>query len=107
MSRGLQTLNSQNKLALWSERIQSCCSSGMSVKDWCRENGDCEQTYYRWQRKLFELTVSQSEPVFVEMPVRSNPSTAATIVSGELSIDIHHGADSETIFAIVRALKQC
>lgn len=79
----------------------------MNVKDWCRANGVCEQTYYRWQRKLYELTVSQAEPVFVEMPVRSTLSTTATIVSGELSIDIHHGADSETIFAIIRALKQC
>ena len=106
MSRELQTLNSQNKLALWSERIQACRSSGLNVKDWCRENEICEQTYYRWQRKLFEMTVSHSESVFVEMPVRSN-SSAATIRSGELSIDIHQGADSETISAIVRALKQC
>ena len=105
MSRGLQTLNSQNKLALWSERIQACRSSGLNVKDWCRENEICEQTYYRWQRKLFEMTVSHSEPVFVEMPVRSNSLPVATIKSGELSIDIHQGADSETICAIVRALK--
>lgn len=89
MSRGLQTLNSQNKLALWSERIQACRSSGMNVKDWCRENEICKQTYCRWQRKLFEMTVSQSGPMFVEMPVRSNSITAATIHSGELSIDIH------------------
>ena len=79
----------------------------MNVKAWCRENGICEQTYYRWQRKLFELSVSQSEPVFVEMPRYNAPSLAATIRSGELNIDIHHGAYSETICAIGRALKQC
>ena len=79
----------------------------MKVKDWCRENEICEQTYYRWQRKLFELTVEQSEPVFVEMPAHSNCVTAATIRAGELSVDIHHGAGSEQIYAIVRALKEC
>ena len=107
MSRGLQTLNSQNKLAQWSERIQACRNSGMNVKDWCLENEICEQTYYRWQRKLFEMTVAKSAPVFVEMPVHKHCSPAATIRAGELSIDLHNGADSETVIAIIRALKEC
>ena len=79
----------------------------MKVKDWCQENEICEQTYYRWQRKVFELAVEQSEPVFVEMPVQSNSVAAATIRAGALSVDIHHGAGSELIYAIVRALKEC
>lgn len=32
MSRELQTLNEQNKLALWAERITECRSSDQSVK---------------------------------------------------------------------------
>lgn len=107
MEKSLQQLNRQDKLEVWSRRVRECRNSGMTVQQWCLENGVNTKTYYYWQRKLFEITVSQSEPVFVEMPVRRNPSSVATIVSGELSIDIHHGADSETIFAIIRALKQC
>ena len=50
MSKDLQTLNGQNKLALWAGRISECRNSGMAVKTWCRENGVCEQTHYKWQR---------------------------------------------------------
>ena len=38
MSRELQTINQQNKLALWAGWIKACCSSGRNVKDWCKEN---------------------------------------------------------------------
>ena len=55
MGRELQTLNGQNKLALWAERISECRNSGQNVKTWCKENGICEQTYYKWQRRLFEI----------------------------------------------------
>lgn len=79
----------------------------MTVQKWCLENGVNSKSYYYWQRKLFEMTVADAAPVFVEMPVRSNSLPAATIKSGELSIDIHQSADSEIICAIVRALKQC
>ena len=44
MVRELQTLNEQNKLALWAERVQACRSSGRTVKDWCKESGISEQT---------------------------------------------------------------
>ena len=45
----LQTMNGQNKPALWAERVSACRSSDLSVRDWCKENDICEQTYYRWQ----------------------------------------------------------
>lgn len=59
MGRDLQTLNKQNKLALWAKRILEYRSSGQKVKDWCREKGVCEQTNYKWQRQLFDIAQAQ------------------------------------------------
>ncbi len=39
MSRELQTMSSQNKLALWAGRISECRNSGQNVKAWCKANG--------------------------------------------------------------------
>lgn len=50
MGSKLQEHNSQNKLALWAGRISACRSSGLTVKALRKENGICEQTYYRWQK---------------------------------------------------------
>ena len=49
MSKDLQTLNGQNKLALWAERISESRNSGQNVKAWCREYGVCEQTCYHFR----------------------------------------------------------
>ena len=47
MGSELQTMNGQNKLALWAEHVSVCRSSDQSVRDWCKTNGICEQTFYR------------------------------------------------------------
>ena len=75
MSTELQTHNGQNKLALWAGRISECRGSGQNVKTWCRENGICEQTYYKWQRRLFEMAQAQQEVRFAEVtPVTATRS---------------------------------
>ena len=47
MERNLQTLNPQEKIAVWSERISDCRSSGIGAKAWCEGNGispaQCQQ----------------------------------------------------------------
>ena len=35
MEKSLQALNRQEKIAVWSERIAACRSSGISVRAWC------------------------------------------------------------------------
>ena len=38
----------------WTEKIQLCRNSGMSVSAWCKENGIAVKTYYYHLRKLRE-----------------------------------------------------
>ena len=110
MSKDLQTLNSQNKLALWADRISECRNSGLSVKAWCKENGICEQTYYKWQRRLFEMAKVQQEVQFAEVtpirPVRMG-NVAVTVRIAGTEADIHIGADASTVEMVLRVLKSC
>ena len=110
MSKDLQTLNGQNKLAVWAGRISECRSSGQKVKVWCRENGICEQTYYKWQRRVFELAQEQQEVSFAEVtplqPVRSGKVAVTVRVAGA-EADIHSGADAATVETVLRILKSC
>ena len=110
MSKDLQTLNGQNKLALWAGRISECRNSGMAVKTWCRENGVCEQTYYKWQRRLFEMARAQQEVQFAEVTpaqsVRCGNVTVSVRIAGA-EADIHSGADASTVETVLRILKLC
>ena len=110
MGKDLQTLNGQNKLALWEGRISECRNSGQNVKAWCRENGVCEQTYYKWQKRLFEMAQAQQEVQFAEVtpiqPLRCR-NVAITIRIAGVEADIHSGADAATVETVLRILTSC
>ena len=106
MEKSLQALNRQEKIAVWSERIASCRSSGISVRAWCEENGISTASYYKWQKKLFCLTV-QSAPQFAEVCVAPAARISTTVRMGDISVDIHSGADEETTAMLLRILQSC
>lgn len=45
-------IQNAQKTPIWKQRIIECRSSGMSVKEWCKERGLDFTTYYRWERKI-------------------------------------------------------
>ena len=106
METGLQTLNQQQRTALWAERIQACRSSGQTVQSWCRENGVSQASYYKWQRRIFTMAASEA-PQFVEVTSRPGAVPSAVIHIGEVSVDIIPGMDEETLAMICRVLKSC
>ena len=68
MGSELQTMNGQNKLALWTDRVSASRSSDLSVRDWCKEIDICEQCSLGWQRKLYGIVkVQQEQSRFAEI----------------------------------------
>ena len=108
MEQGLQQVNQHSRLVEWGRRVEACRNSGQRVSEWCEEHGIPVSTYYSWQRKVFKAVSAENEVCFAEIPVRSiGADIAARIQCRELQVDIHAGADAETIQAIIRALKSC
>ena len=108
MERGLQKANHYNQLAEWVQRVEECRKSGQKVSEWCSEQGIPVSTYYSWQRKVFQAAATEPEVCFTEISARpAGRGTAASIEIGELRIEIHAGADAETVRAIIQVLKEC
>ncbi len=111
MSTELQQLNEQNKVSFWAERISACRNSALSVKAWCKENGVCEQTYYKWQKKIFAMAKAQQGVQFAEvtpaMVMNGNSQIAMSVRAGGIAADIHNGADPATVESVFRILKLC
>lgn len=110
MNSGLQVYNEQNKLAQWAQVVSQCRSSGMSVRQWCQENGINISSYYKWQRKVYAAAQAQQERSFVEVkPVQSAAvgGVAVTLRIAGAELDIHNGADATTVEAVLRAVKSC
>ena len=111
MSNGLQTLNNQNKLAEWAERVADRRNSGMSVSVWCKANGVCEQTYYEWQRRLYNMAKTQQESQFAEITpislIQAKGEISVKVCIAGATADIHTGADPATVETVLRILKSC
>ena len=107
----LRKLNEQNKLALWAERVSECRNSGQSVLIWCKEHGICSQTYYKWQKRLYNMAQAQNEGQFAEITpdvrVQDTTPVAVTVHAAGITADIHNGADPATVEAVLRILKLC
>ena len=110
MSSALQKLNENNKVSEWAARITECRNSGLSVREWCEANHLCTQTYYRWQKRLFELAKAQQAVQFADVtpvqPVRCS-NVAVTVRIAGAEADIHSGADAATVETVLRFLKSC
>ena len=112
MSSGLQVYNEQNRLSEWAQVVSQCRGSGMTVRQWCEENGISLSSYYKWQRKVYAAAQAQQEARFVEVTPVQPASVAVSDVSVTVRVagaeaDIHSGADAATVEMVLRVLKLC
>ena len=117
----LQRANQQHRLVEWSRRVEACRNSGLSVGQWCRENGIAGQwcrengiavsTYFSWQKKVFQALKEVQEVSFAEVPIMEHSQLSGHIVAAmEVSgvqIQVYEGADEATLQAILQAAKSC
>ena len=110
MSSELREITAQNKLAEWAGKITACRNSGQPVKTWCKGNGVCEQTYYKWLKRLVTMAQEQQKVQFAEvtpaLPVRTG-NVAVTIRISGADVDVCNGADAATVETVLRILKPC
>ena len=93
----LQRANQQHRLAEWSRRVEACRNSGLSVGQWCQENGIAVSTYFSWQKKVFQALKEVQEVTFAEVPIMEHSQLSGHIVAAmEVSgvqIQVYEGAD--------------
>ena len=104
--------NEQNRLSEWAQVVSQCRGSGMTVRQWCEENGISLSSYYKWQRKVYAAAQAQQEARFVEVTPVQPASVAVSDVSVTVRVagaeaDIHSGADAATVEMVLRVLKLC
>ena len=91
----------------WAERIAAQQRGGMSVKQFCKERGLTEYSFYAWRKRLLE-----KGPVrfaLVEKSARRQERTAEAVLevvlaTGEL-VRIGAGVDTATLRAVLDVLR--
>ncbi len=108
----LQRADHRHQLVEWSRRVESCRSSGLTVGQWCQENGIAVSSYYSWQKKVFQALKEAQEVTFAEVPVMEGPQSseqqvAAVMEVSGVRIQVYEGADTATLQAILQTAKSC
>jgi hypothetical protein len=101
------------RLRQWTQIIQTCQASGMTVVGWCRQNNVNTKSYYYWLRRIRSqacesrtLVQQRNEQQIVPVAIRQTKIPAAiTVHLPSVSVDIHDGASMVTIEAVLAALK--
>ena len=88
--------------AEWVERIRHCSESGLTVSEWCRENGINLKTYYYHLRKLRKEICEQ-----IPVPVmKVSEETACVRISiGEVTAEIPEGISEQMMTTFIRAMR--
>ena len=104
MGNVIQVRNEYRKQQ-WAQLIRECWSSGLGNKEYCRQHGISEKSYYYWLRKLrSEAAEGIPQIVEVELPADVEDKVYIRFRGAELTLPA--GTDVEAIVAILRTLQQ-
>ena len=91
----------------WAMVIQECNSSGLSNREFCRQRGISEKTYYYWLRKLrsqmAEAVALQLVQLETAPTLGQNDVPQIQYRSAELKLPA--GVDMDAVAAILRSLQ--
>ena len=88
----------------WTQIIRECQGSGLSNKEYCRQQGISEKTYYYWLRKL-RREAAEGIPQIVEVePPAIEDKVYIRFRGAELALPA--GTDVDAIAAVLRSLQQ-
>jgi hypothetical protein len=120
----VQTIKKTIRLREWAAQISACNQSGLTVRQWCAENGVNPTTYYnrlkRVQEEMLEAveasnlapgalcpsegTSNLARPVFAALPIPKAQPVAVTVRLGECEIGIQNGADHALLEQVLKVV---
>lgn len=118
MTKELIDLNKDATIQLWADRVSTCRSSNLTVREWCQQNGIAYSSYYHWQKKLFDTAVANAHPPvtqFAEVSLSTTSFTSqnsaheviASIGASGIIVQLYANAKAGAIAAICKGLKEC
>lgn len=104
-----------NEIEIWKERFADRKSKGLTVKDWCLENGFTKAQYYYWYKIVNEsasasASTTTRKTVFAEVKVPKKTATCdgLKISFNDLDISISSKDDIALAVAFIQELqKRC
>ena len=89
----------------WAKVIQECSSSGLSNREFCRQRGISEKTYYYWLRKLRSQMAETAGPQLVQLDPAVVPDDVLQIQFRGAELKLPAGVDVNAVAALLRSIQ--
>ena len=91
----------------WTMVIQECTNSGLSNREFCRQRGISEKTYYYWLRKLRSQMAEVAGPQLVQLEPAPVPvqEDILQIQYRGAELKLPAGVDMDAVAALLRSLQ--
>ena len=100
-------LRDPRKEAYWRKQLRRQQAAGLSVREYCREQGLIESAFYFWRREIQRRDRQvQAEPAFVPIVVEAPAESAieVTLASGHV-VRVRAGFDEKTLQQLLALLE--
>lgn len=101
----------QVRLHNWQQVIADCQNSGLTIREYCRQNGITKDKYYYWLRKSKEAMIESNPIFFAELSPARAPieesvgHSAITLRINGAIIDINGTVSEDMLHTVIRAVK--
>ena len=89
----------------WEMVVQECAASGLSNREFCRQRGISEKTYYYWLRKLRSQMAETVAPQLVPLEPVAELDDLLQIQYRGAELKLPAGVDMDAVAAILRSLQ--
>ena len=89
----------------WDTVVQECAASGLSNREFCRQRGIPEKSFYYWQRKLRQQIVESAAPQLVPLEPVTEPGDLLQIQYRGAELKLPAGVDMDAVAALLRSLQ--
>ena len=85
--------------------VQECAASGLSNREFCRQRGIPEKSFYYWQRKLRQQIVESAAPQLVPLEPVTESEDLLQIQYRGADLRLPAGVDMDAVAALLRSLQ--
>ncbi len=89
----------------WATVIQECNSSGLSNREFCRQRGIAEKSFYYWQRKLRQQLVESAAPQLIQLDQVPVPDEMLQIQYRGAELKLPAGVDMDAVAALLHSIQ--
>lgn len=94
------------RLQQWRQIIRQCQQSGLSNRDYCKQNGISEKTFYYWLRKLRSAAVEVSLPQIVRLDEAQAADDMIRIQFRNANLTLPGDTNANAIAGVLHSLQQ-